>query len=96
MEGMSLIEGLSNLNIETANLSLLKNAVPEHMISPLNTSVVQYVNDQQKKVELKNERNMSKNEELKESFHKEIKKIDNNMKKIALHNLKLILAGGIF
>lgn len=40
MEGMSILDGLSNLNIETTNISVLKTVIPEHMISPLNTSIV--------------------------------------------------------
>lgn len=98
MEGLSLLDGLSktNVNIEANNLSIIRTVAHEHMISPLNTSVVHRVNNQYKKVDLKNEINSTKKDEIKESCNKKIQHIDSNIKIITLHNIRLILLGGIF
>lgn len=84
------------MNIEANNLSIIRTVVPEQLISPLNTSVVQQVNNHYKKVVLKNEMSSTKKEEVKESCNRKIENIDSNQKLITLHNLQLIIIGGIF
>lgn len=84
------------MNIEANNLSIIRTVVPEQLISPLNTSVVQQVNNHYKKVVLKKEMSSTKKEEVKESCNRKIENIDSNQKLITLHNLQLIIIGGIF
>lgn len=96
IEGMSLLEGFGIFNVETTNLNMLKSVVPEHIITPLNTSICTYINDQQKLVTIKGEISTAKKDEPNILQNEEIKNIKSNMNEIALHNLKYIIIGGVF